>query len=240
MLGHHPVAVMLSFGELDPFAARIKAAGALLICQVQTLALARDAVAAGADVIVAQSTEAGGHATNRATFTMVPEIADYLAGAAPETTLVAAGGVADGRGLAAALMLGADGVLIGTRFLASDEALVPPAFKASVVGANGDATFRTTVPDVARNYDWPQPYTARVLNTRFALEWHGREAELAAPGTQQREEARYWKGFRDGDTDNTCVLAGEAVGLVHDVVPAGELVRRMVREADDLLARNRR
>jgi nitronate monooxygenase len=238
-LGHRPVAVMLSFGDLDPFATRIKAAGALLICQVQTLALARDAVAAGADIIVAQSTEAGGHATHRATFTLVPEIADYLAGAAPATMLVAAGGIADGRGLAAALMLGADGVLVGTRFLASDEALVPPTFKASVVGADGDATFRTTVPDVARRYDWPQPYTARVLKTRFALEWHGREAELAAPGTAEREEARYWKAVREGDVDNTCVLAGEAVGLVHDVVAAGELVRRMAREAHDLLARAR-
>jgi len=92
VLAYAPAAVMLSFGEIAPFAQRIKAVGALLICQVQTLALARDAVAAGADVIVAQGAEAGGHGLERATFTLVPEIADYLARAAPETALAAAGG----------------------------------------------------------------------------------------------------------------------------------------------------
>ncbi len=129
VLAHAPAAVVLSFGELEPFAERIKAAGAKLICQVQTLALAREAVAAGADVVVAQGAEAGGHGFERATFTLVPEIADYLAHAAPDTLLVAAGGIADGRGLAAALMLGADGVLVGSRFLASTEVLVPPTFR---------------------------------------------------------------------------------------------------------------
>jgi nitronate monooxygenase len=135
VLAHAPAAVMLSFGELAPFAQRIKAAGAMLICQVQTLALAREAVAAGADVIVAQGGEAGGHGLERATFTLVPEIADYLAVSAPDTVLAAAGGIADGRGLAAALMLGADGVLVGSRFWASAEALVPPTFQAAAVAA---------------------------------------------------------------------------------------------------------
>lgn len=109
---------MLSFGSPVPFAPRIKAAGATLICQVQNMEHARAAVDVGADVIVAQGAEAGGHGLVRATFTLVPEIADYLAKAAPATVLVAAGGVADGRGLAAALMLGADGALIGSRFWA--------------------------------------------------------------------------------------------------------------------------
>jgi nitronate monooxygenase len=124
-LAHAPAAVMLSFGPPEPFAAAVKAAGACLICQVQTMAHARAAVASGADIIVAQGSEAGGHGQSRTTFTLVPEIADYLAKAAPETILVAAGGVADGRGLAAALMLGAEGVLVGSRFMMSEEALVP-------------------------------------------------------------------------------------------------------------------
>jgi nitronate monooxygenase len=235
VLAHQPAAVMLSFGALAPFAQRIKAAGALLICQVQNLVLAREAVGAGADVIVAQGAEAGGHGIERATFTLVPEIADYLAGAAPQTVLVAAGGIADGRGLAAALMLGAEGVLVGSRFWASAEALVLPSLQAAVVAADGDSTFRTTVPDVARRYDWPKPITARVLKTRFAMDWHGREAQLAEAATLEREEARYWKGLNEGDADNTCILSGQAIGLIREVAPAGEIVTRIAREAEALL-----
>lgn len=238
VFSYAPPAVMLSFGELAAFAQRIKAAGALLICQVQTLALAREAVACGADVIVAQGAEAGGHGLERATFTLVPEIADYLAGAAPETALAAAGGVADGRGLAAALMLGADGVLVGSRFWASTEALVPPAFHAAAISADGDSTIRMTVLDVARRFPWPGAFTARGLKTHFTMQWHGREAALAEPATREREEARYWKAFEAGDIDNTCVLISEAVGLIRDVAPAGEILRRMVREAEGLLGRS--
>jgi nitronate monooxygenase len=239
VLARAPAAVMLSFGALAPFAQRIKATGAKLICQVQTLALAREAVAAGADVIVAQGAEAGDHGIERATFTLVPEVADYLAGASPNTLLVAAGGVADGRGLAAALMLGADGVLVGSRFWASSEALVAPSLQQAVVAADGDSTIRTTVVDVARRYDWPKHLTARALKTRFTMDWHGREAALAEPATLAREEARYWKAFRAGDVDNTGVLTGEAIGLIRDIAPAGEIVGRMVREAQDLLGRTR-
>lgn len=237
VLAHAPAGVMLSFGELAPFGQRIKAAGAMLICQVQTLALAREAVATGADVIVAQGAEAGGHGIERATFTLVPEIADYLAGAAPDTVLAAAGGIADGRGLAAALMLGADGVLVGSRFWASTEAIVPPGLQAAAVAADGDSTIRTTVVDIARRFDWPKPFTARVIKTRFTMGWHGREAVLAEPATLEREEARYWKAFHAGDADNTGVFAGEVVGLIRDVAPAGDILRRMVHQADDLLAR---
>jgi nitronate monooxygenase len=237
VLSYTPAAVMLSFGELAPFAQRIKASGAMLICQVQTLALAREAVAAGADVIVAQGAEAGGHGLERGTFTLVPEIADYLAGAAPDIMLAAADGIADGRGLAAALLLGADGVLVGSRFWASVEALVPPSFQAVAVAADGDSTIRTTVVDVARQFPWPGAFSARVLKTRFTMEWHGREAALAEPATREREEARYWKAFDSGDVDNTGVFTSEAVGLIHDVAPAGEILHRMVREAGELLGR---
>lgn len=237
VLANAPAGVMLSFGEVAPFRQRIKSAGARLICQVQTLALAREAVAAGAEVIVAQGAEAGGHGLERATFTLVPEIADYLSGASPDTVLVAAGGIADGRGLAAALMLGADGVLVGSRFWASTEALVPPSLQKAAVAAGGDSTIRTTVVDIARRFDWPKPFTARVLKTRFTMDWHGREAALAEPATLEREEARYWNALNAGDVDNTCVFAGEVVGLIRDVATAGEIVGRMVREAEALLGR---
>lgn len=236
VLAKRPAGVMLSFGELAPFADRIKTSGTALICQVQTLELAREAVAAGADVLVAQGSEAGGHGLERTTFTLVPEIADYLAGAAPNTVLAAAGGIADGRGLAAALMLGADGALVGSRFWASAEALTPESLQAAAIAADGDSTIRTTVVDIARRIDWPKPFTARVLKTRFATDWHGREGELAEPETLTREEARYWQAYRTGDVENTCVLTGEAVGLIRDIAPAGDILRRMVREAEALIA----
>jgi len=235
VLAHSPAAVMLSFGSPIPFASRIKGAGVTLICQVQNMEHARAAVDVGADIIVAQGAEAGGHGLVRATFTLVPEIADYLAKAAPSTVLVAAGGIADGRGLAAALMLGADGALIGSRFWASTEALVHTAFQNAAIGADGDATTRTTVVDIARKIDWPKPFTARVIKTRFVNEWHGREAELGEPAVVEREASRYLTAMQNGDPDNTGVWVGEATGLIHDVRPAADLLQKIAGDAEHFL-----
>ena len=235
VLAHLPAAVMLSFGSPVQFAPRIKAAGVKLICQVQNMEHARAAVDVGADIIVAQGAEAGGHGLVRATFTLVPEIADYLAKAAPATVLVAAGGVADGRGLAAALMLGADGALIGSRFWASKEALVHAAFQNAAIDADGDATTRTTVVDIVRKIDWPKPFTARVMKTRFVNDWQGREAELAEPPLIERETIRYATAMQSGDPDNTGVWVGEAAGLIHDVRPAADLLQEIVCDAERLL-----
>ncbi|MFN3673295.1 MAG: nitronate monooxygenase, partial [Bosea sp. (in: a-proteobacteria)] len=111
-----PAAIWLSFGDPAPFADQVKAAGCKLICQVQTVEMARDAVAKGADIVVAQGAEAGGHGASRGTFALVPAVADAVG---DKAVVVAAGGFADGRGLAAALMLGAEGVVLGTRLYAS-------------------------------------------------------------------------------------------------------------------------
>ena len=118
-LAARPSAIMLSFGDPAPFAPKIRSAGARLICQVQDEAMARQALDAGADILVAQGTEAGGHGASRTSIDLVPAIVDLAAGRVP---VVAAGGIADGRGLAAMMMLGASGVLLGTRFYASQEA----------------------------------------------------------------------------------------------------------------------
>ena len=236
VIAHSPAAVMLSFGSPVPFAPRIKASGAKLICQVQNLEHTRAAVDVGADIIVAQGAEAGGHGLTRATFTLVPEIADYLAKVAPATVLVAAGGVADGRGLAAALMLGADGALIGSRFWASTEALVHTEFHNAAIDADGDATTRTTVVDIVRKIDWPKQFTARVMKTGFIMEWQGREAELAEPTLVEREMVRYVGAMQNGDPDNTAVWVGEAAGLIHDVRPAADLLQEIVDDAKRLLA----
>lgn len=235
VLTRSPAAVMLSFGSPVPFGRQIKAAGAKLICQVQTIEHARAAVDVGADVIVAQGAEAGGHGLLRATFTLVPEVADYLAKVAPATLLVAAGGVADGRGLAAALMLGADGALVGSRFWASSEALVHRAFQNAALAADGDATIRTTVVDIVRKLDWPKPFTARVVKTDFVSDWHGREAGLGEPELLEREMNRYVSAMQNGDPSNTGVWVGEATGLIHDVRPAADLLLSMVGDAERLL-----
>src|SRR4051794_40659651 len=178
VLARRPAAVMLSFGPVAGFAAQIRQSGVPVICQVQSMAHAREAVDAGAAAIVAQGGEAGGHSGSRATLTLVCEVADYLAKAAPDTLLVAAGGVADGRALAAALMLGADGVLIGSRLVASTEALTPPGFHGAIIGADGDATVKTSVIDLVRNYHWPSEFSGRALKNSFVGKWHGREKAL--------------------------------------------------------------
>src|SRR4051812_774960 len=205
-LERRPPAVMLSFGEVRPHAEAIRRAGARLICQVQTLEQAREALDAGADVLVAQGAEAGGHGVSRGTFALVPAVVDLARGAVP---VVAAGGVADGRGLAAALMLGADGVLVGTRFYATQEAVGFQAAKEHIVAASGDQTIRSILFDIARQSVWPAPFTGRVLRNEFSERWRGREAELLQ---RQEEAARYAEARTAGGFDTPAVRAGEAGG----------------------------
>jgi nitronate monooxygenase len=234
-LAASPPAVMLSFGDAAPFIAKIKDAGAKAICQVQSLAQARLVLDQGADIIVAQGTEAGGHGGARATLPLVPAIADVVAACGREAAVVAAGGIMDGRGLAAALMLGADGVLMGSRFYAAEESLAAPAAKARVVAGSGDDTLRTTVFDVARGLDWPAAYTGRALANAFSRRWHGREAALAA--AQAAEGARYADAVARADFDTAVVFTGEGIDLIRGVEPAGAIVARLMREAETLLAR---
>ena len=234
VLERKPAAIMLSFGDVKPHAGRIRKAGALMICQVQTLAQAKDAVANGADVLVAQGAEAAGHGVARGTFALVPAVVDAARG----VPVAAAGGVADGRGLAAALMLGADGVLVGTRFYATQEAKGLAAAKERIVAAGGDSTIRGILFDIARKKVWPAPYTGRVLRNEFSERWRGREAELMQ---HQAEEAqRYEQARLAGDFDTAAVIAGEAVDMISDIPPAAEVVERIVTEASSLLAGSNR
>ena len=141
VLKRRPAAVMLSFGDPRPFVDEIRRADALLICQCQNVDHLWDAIDVEADIIVAQGAEAGGHGMLRGTLSFVPEAADLVAAHSAGSLLVAAGGIADGRGLAAAL-LGAEGVLVGTRLWASDEALVHPRHHEAIIEATGDDTIR--------------------------------------------------------------------------------------------------
>lgn len=234
-LARKPAAMMLSFADPKPFAERVHAAGIPLICQVHNLDHARRALDAGASVLVAQGTDAGGHGlTTRGTITLVPSVVDLVARERPETLVLAAGGIADGRGIAAALMLGADGALLGTRFWATQEALIHPAAKARVVAATGDETVRTSVYDIVRNRDWPPEYTGRLMRNRFIETWHGREEELRALAGEERRAVEV--ADRSGDYDVSNVTVGEAIGLVGDLPPAGELVGRLAAEAEAHIA----
>ncbi len=230
VIARKPKAIFLSFDDPEPFASRAKAEGIPVFCQLQTRADAERALDIGADVIVAQGTEGGGHGGKRATMTLVPEIADLIAKRAPETLLCAAGGIADGRGLAAALMLGADGVVVGSRFWASKEALVEPKLHAAALAATGDDTVRQSVLDIVRNRPWPERYTGRVLENEMVRQWRGREDELRI--VREEEAARYKAGVQAGDPSVMATIAGEAVGLIDSIAPAGEIVASMVRQAE--------
>lgn len=232
-LRYSPSCVFLSFGDPTPFAAQIRDAGAALIFQVQLLSQIDMALEAGAEVIVVQGAEAGGHGATRATLPFVPEAADYLKQRSPETLLLAAGGIADGRGLAAALMLGADGVLVGTRFWAAAEALTPKSHTDMAIAVTGDTTTRTKTLDALRGVPWPKEYSFRVLGNKLTDEWVNREDEaFRAFGTLS---AKYAEAREQNDLDTVAVVCGEAVGLLRDRPPAATIVNSMVTEAGALL-----
>ena len=229
-----PRAIMLSFGDPAPFAPRIKSSGALLICQVQDEAMARQALDAGADILIAQGTEAGGHGASRTTLDIVPAIVDLAAGRVP---VAAAGGIGDGRGLAAMLMLGASGVLLGTRFYASQECDGPEEAKRRICAASSGNSVRGIIFDLSRNNVWPAPFTGRCLINDHARRWMGREVELMQ--NVRTVAADYAAARAAGDFDVAAVIAGEAVGLIHDIPPAAEIVDRIVTEAEQTLGGRR-
>ena len=224
-----PAAVMLSFGDPTPYTGRIHAAGSKIICQVQTLEQAKQAAAAGADVIIAQGRDAGGHSgTMRGTIGLVPAVVDAV-GSIP---VVAAGGIADGRGLAAALSLGAAGVSMGTRFTATRESLWSQTMKEKTVASGGDQTAQTRVFDIVRAAAWPAIYPGRALRNDFFARWHGKEERLAA---QRKEIEADYSATGADDLTQRVVWAGESVDLVHDIPSAQDLIERIVDEAAAVL-----
>jgi len=224
-----PAAVMLSFGDPTPFTSRIKDADCKIICQVQTLAQAKQASSAGADIIIAQGRDAGGHSgTTRGTMGLVPAVADAVA----PIPVVAAGGIADGRGLAAALALGAAGVSLGTRFTASRESLWDQRMKTATLEAGGDQTEQTRVFDVVRGAPWPAIYPGRALRNAFSARWNGREEELALD--QQQQEKAYLSTAVD-DFSTRVVWAGEGVDLINDIPSASDIIERVIAEAVSVL-----
>lgn len=209
--------------------ARAHEAGCLVMHQVTDVAEARRGVAAGADVIVAQGTEGGGHVGVMGTLPLVPMVVDAVA----PIPVLAAGGIADGRGLAAALMLGAAGALMGTRFLATVEAPIPDAVKEVIVASDGHDTDLTETPDIVSGRVWPGAF-ARAWRNDFIKAWAGREWEL-----RQRlpEAAAAVAAARTAlDVDNMPILFGQDAGLISAVEPVGPLIERLVSDAHALLS----
>ena len=231
-LEYGPSAVMLSFGDPSPFTQIVRKAGVALILQVTDLREAQQAVDLGADVIVAQGTEAGGHGARRgrSTLPFVPVVVD-LAGSVP---VLAAGGITDGRGIAAVLALGAAGALIGTRFQASAESLADPATVTAIVAGNGEDTERSAVLDIVRGSRWPGAYTARTLGHPYLDRWRGREAELAEDPEARQD---YQRDVERGVIPPLPVWAGEGIDLISDAPSATDLVTTLAAQAEEALAR---
>jgi len=218
-----------SFADPTPYVAAIHAAGLLMIAQVQTVALARTAAAAGVDIIVAQGTEAGGHTGYSGTLPLVPAVVD-VAGGIP---VIAAGGIADGRGLAAVLMLGAEGAWLGSRFVASIEAEGGSWVKERVVAAGTDDTVLTRAYDIVTQAAFPPDIGDRVIRNDYTDAWHGRDDEL--PARRSELHAQLVQAAKTGDGRIAPTRAGNAAGLIHAVEPAADIVRAIIAEAERIL-----
>ena len=218
-LDARPDAIALSFSDPGEWARRVKDAGLRLICQAQRFEDADLAVAAGADVLVAQGTEAGGHT---GTMSLLPLLVG-IAGRHPHVTLLAAGGISGGRALAAALLAGADGAWLGTAFLATPEAIeVDDDYKAAIVASNGGDTVFTRAYDIASGLPWPSAIGARVRRDAFTEEWAEREGDL-------RHQS-------DNVTPGHPLYMGQSAGSVDAVRPAAAVVRLMSNEAERVLS----
>lgn len=221
-LERNPQAVMLSFGDIAPFVSTIKAKGVPLICQVQSVEQAIDCKIKGADIIVAQGTEAGGHGGTQSAMALIPAVVDAVS----PLPVAAAGGLCDSRGMKAAFALGAKGILMGTRFMASEESLASDKAKELILTAKACDTIRTRVFDYARGYDWPQPYAARVLKNKFIEQWHGQENLQAS--IDEAQQALYIDACYQANFDIAGLFIGEGVDLIRDILPAPTIIKRLM------------
>ena len=214
--------------DLRSYFQRAHDAGCKVMHMAGEVGEALRAADAGADVIVAQGTEAGGHVGWMASMPLVPMVVKAVA----PLPVLAAGGIADGHGLAAALALGADGVLLGTRMMATHESPIHANFKQAIVRSDGHDTLLTEIPDIASGRVWPGAM-ARALRNAFIERWAGREWALRRDYRAAGKavlEAR-----KNGDVDNGSLLIGQDAGLIDSIKPAGEIVETMVAEAEEII-----
>ena len=200
-----------------------KNAGVKVVPVVASVALARRVVRDGADALIAEGCEAGGHIGELTTFTLIPQVRDAV-----DVPVIAAGGIADGRGLAAALLLGASGVQCGTRFLAALECSLPACFVQEVLSARDSDTMV-----VGRRLGHP----VRALKNSYLMEYARREMDPMISNTELEKygTGALWRAVREGDMESGCIMAGQAAAMVKEALPAKEIIRRMVEEARGLL-----
>jgi NAD(P)H-dependent flavin oxidoreductase YrpB (nitropropane dioxygenase family) len=214
--------------DLKAIFARAHDSGARVVHMVPTVADGLKAAEAGADVIVAQGTDGGGHIGLMGTAVIVPAVANAVA----PVPVLAAGGIADGRGLAAMLALGAAGVLMGTRFLATKEAPYHDTFKQMIIDSDGTDTIVTDVGDVLMGGDWPGAL-ARVARNRIIERWLGRLNDVRRRRDDLRN--RMFEARRAGDADEALIYYGQSAALIGEVLPAADVVTHVVAEAETVL-----
>ncbi len=234
ILDFSPAVVSFHLAAPAGLVERAHAVGALWMQQVMNVEQAERAIDLGADVIVAQGSEAGGHGGSVSTMVLVRQVVN-VAGATP---VVAAGGIADGKGLLAALAMGAQAVSMGTRFVASTEFDVSDEWKKMVVTANAEDAVKTeTLDPIMPPYTTAEPWHGRerMLRTAFLDVWEGKPEEMGSLADELRDTM--FGAIQSGNGHEYSPFAGQSVGLIDDVVPAAQIIRRTIAEAEDALRR---
>ena len=233
-LAARPTVISFALGDPGELVKRAHDAGSLVIHQVTTVVQAREAAERGVDVIIAQGGEAGGYGGEVAALALIPQVVD----AVRPLPVVAAGGIADGRGLAAALVLGAVGINVGTRFLASEEAQISAVWKQMIVDAAAEDAVRVEVLNDVMALPGAYGYgtVLRALRTPWIDTWQQRRDEAKRDAERLRPEVL--SVFTQGRVHELFPGAGQSAGLIDDIVPAGEIVWRIVAEARQALERS--
>ena len=223
-----PAMISISFGEVGQYVKRVKAAGIKAAVQVQDRDKALAAEAAGADLIIAQGTDAGGHTGAVGTMPIMQIVLDLV-----KVPVAVAGGIATGRGLAAVLAAGACGAWIGTPFLLAAEAGTTAAARSRIAASNERNTILTDVFDVAARNAWPKEFKGRALVNEFVQKWEGHSDELARDEQALKE---YAAAREHANYDTMVIYAGQTVGLLAETRPAAKIVRELADGARERLA----
>lgn len=228
-----PAAVSLALGLRRELVESAHAAGVRFIQQVHTVEQAVAAAEAGVDAIIAQGGEAGGFGGTIGALALVPQVVDAVA----PVPVIAAGGIADGRGLAAALVLGAQGVNIGTRFVASVESGVSDRWKRAIVEAASEDAVKVEFADAVFPPPGEGAYDTlpRVLRTPFVDEWNSRPEDV--PREAERLRGELGSALDEGRADELVPFSGQTAGMIREVLPVAEILRRLVEEAEAALRR---
>ena len=232
-LARKPAVISYALGDPGDLVERAHDAGAIFVQQVHTVEQAHTAAEHEVDVIIAQGGEAGGFGSTVGALALVPQVAAAVA----PLPVLAAGGIADGRGMAAALVLGAQGVNIGTRFLASSEAAIDESWKRRIAAASSEDAVKVDFADAVFPPTPADGYAVspRVLHTPFVDEWNERLDE--ANGNPDPLRAQLADAMADGHIHELFPFTGQSTGLIDDVLPAGDIVRMLVADAEELLRR---